>query len=118
MAAESVDWLLRTRERPERRCETSQMQWFRPWPRSVCCGEERGSATTDQDQVLCSCDALPHNTRAFSKSENEAGLTWRHWMRSVSYQGYPSLTVIPRLSDPVTDICLVYGCVRRDPCEG
>ena len=35
MAAERVDWLVRKEERAERRCEMSQMQWLRPWPRSV-----------------------------------------------------------------------------------
>ena len=31
-----MDWLLRIEVRAERRCDTSQMQWLRPWPRSVC----------------------------------------------------------------------------------
>ncbi len=35
MALESVDLALRMEEKAERRCDASQMQWLRPWPRSM-----------------------------------------------------------------------------------
>ncbi len=41
MALESLDLALTIEEKAERRCDASQMQWLRPWPRSLK-GQLRG----------------------------------------------------------------------------